>query len=90
MFRPTVEIALPIDGSIVFSRSILELYADPVASSEVGVTDELYCCFDAIGLLDRLPDVEVGKLEHGNLESWQCVLNSWPHKFNRFMALLCD
>lgn len=54
-----VEITLPLYSSIIFPGSIPELYANPVARGEMSVTDELYCCSDALWQLDRLPDLEV-------------------------------
>ena len=71
MSRRTVEISLTLYSSVILSGSILELYANPVARSETGVTDELYCCFDAGWNLDRLPDLEVGELGHYTGKPWQ-------------------
>ena len=91
MFREAIEVSLPLHSSIIFSGSIVKLYANPVARSEVGVTDESYRSSDTgFGQLDHLPKVIVGELGHCTGDSWQFTSKFWSYVPNRSLSLFGD
>ena len=91
MSREAIEVSLPLHSSIIFPGSIVELHANPVARSEVGVTDELYPSSDmGFGQFDHLPKVIFGELGHCTGESWQYMSKFRPYVSNRSISLSGD
>ena len=70
MPRLAREVALALHRAVILPTCILKLYSNPVTSSELSATDIVYDCGPAVRKLYYLPDLEVGELTHGLLDTW--------------------
>ena len=76
MRRLTIEVPLSLYRAIIFPRDVIQFDADPVPRSEMGATDVSYYCYSTVLELDRLANLEVGKVAHCMAqprESWILV-----------------
>ena len=61
-----LKVALPLDGAIVLSCSLVELYANPVPELEGGCACESYSCYSSVIELDLLANGERGGVHRRN------------------------